>query len=48
MKLRVIKAKNGKFKPEYYCEHRNIGWSGTYRNLNSVTQNEFSTLEEAV
>ena len=48
MKLRVIKAKNGNFKSEYYCENRNIGWRGTYRNLNSVTQNEFSTLDEAV
>lgn len=47
MKVRVIQTKEGTFKSEYFCENRNLGWTGTYRNLNSITQNEFDTQERA-
>ena len=48
MKVRVKETKDGVFKSEYFCESRNLGWTGTYRNLNSITQNEFDTLERAI
>ena len=48
MKLRVIKKKNGKYYSEYYSETpRGSSWKSTYKNLNSITQNEFNTFDEA-
>lgn len=49
MKVRVVEKKNGKFYSEYYLEtSRGSYWTGTKRNLNSITQNEFNTLERAI
>lgn len=49
MKVRVVEKKNGKFYSEYFLEStRGSRWTGTHRNLNSITQNEFNTLEEAI
>ena len=48
MKVRVIETKGGIYKSQYYCENRNLGWTGTYRNNNCITQNEFNTLEQAI
>lgn len=49
MKVRVIEKKNGLFYSEYFLEStRGSRWTGTHRNLNSITQNEFNTLEEAI
>ena len=42
MKVRVIETKGGKYKSQYYCEYRNLGWTDTYRN------NNFKTLEQAI
>ena len=49
MKTRVVK-KGDKFYSEYHTENSkyNDGWEGTYRTLNSITQNRFDTMEEAV
>lgn len=49
MKVRVVEKKNGLFYSEYFLEStRGSRWTGTHRNLNSITQNEFNTLEEAI
>lgn len=48
MKVRVIETKDGKYKSEFYSEARVARWEPTYRNMNSIVQNEFPTLEEAI
>ena len=49
MKVRVLEKKNGLFYSQYYSEtSRGSSWKNTYENLNSITQNEFETLDEAI
>ena len=47
MKVRVVEEKDGMFSSEYFFEARQR-WNATYRNLNSITQNKFNTIEEAI